>query len=418
MANMNIFKKLELWQKIIIGLIAGIIVGLVFGEQAAAIKPVGSMFLNAIRMMVVPVIFTAVVGAIISLTNLRQMARISVKTLAVYISTMLLAAIFGLLMANLLTPGSGIESGEWSQQLEAGFSAPEALSLIDIIVNIIPSNPVAAFAEGNVLQIVVFGIIIGISINLAGEPAIPVANFFNAFLPVVFKLCGIVMWFAPYGIFALIADITGTFGLNVLLPLLKLVGTIWLTCFLVWVMYGIFISLMRLSPFKFFQGAASAITFAMTTSSSTATLPVSIDCAENKLGIPKQLARFMLPIGASLNLNGLCIYLSIVTVFAANFYGVHLSWEQYVLVVVTIIFACLGAGGVPGTGLIVMSAVISAAGLPIGVIALVAGVDRLNDMAQTSTNVLGDLFTATLLAKHEKVLDHSAYTRKDGTLGN
>ena len=225
----------------------------------------------------------------------------------------------------------------------------------------VPANPVGAFADGNILQILIFALIFGISINMAGEKAEPVVTFFKSMSSVVFRLAGIVMAFAPFGIFALIACVLGEFGVHAIIPLLKLIGTVFFGFLLLGLIFysGVIFFFLKLNPGNFFKGIIDAILFALSSSSSTATLPTSIRCAEENLGIPKSIAGFLLPLGTSLNLNGLSIYLSCATVFAANIYGVHLHFTEYVTVAVTIVLTCMGAGGVPGSAIFVISAVMS-----------------------------------------------------------
>lgn len=393
--------SLKPWQQILLALIAGTILGLAIGPKAAYLKPIGMLFINAIKMMVVPVVFTAVICAVISMDDLKKMRRLSIKAFCLYTLSMAVAAFIGLSIATFIAPGSGLQLAKSSVHHAA------MPSLIDTIVDIIPSNPVAAFASGNILQILVFALILGISINLAGKRAEPIANLFKSFSSVTITLTQLIMKFAPYGIFSLMAWVSGEYGINALIPLFKLVLTIYLCCFLlIIIFYAMTLAIYaKVSPFSFFQAIGDAMILAFSTSSSAATLPVTMRCAEEKLGISKKLSGFLLPLGTTMNLNGLSIYLSVATVFAANIYGVELNLAQYFTIVFTIILTSMGAGGVPGSGIVVMSAVMSSVGLPLGAITLIAGVDRLNDMAQTTTNVTGDLYAAAMIAKSEGELD-------------
>ncbi len=397
---------LKPWQRIILGLLLGIATGLIFGQKATYLKPIGSLFINAIHMMIAPVVFTAIVCAVLTMHDPHKMRRIGTKTILLYTACMIVAASIGLGVGTLIAPGHGLQPLPG----DPGSVAKAVPSLSELIINIIPANPVAAFAAGNILQILVFALILGIAINMAGEKSQPVADFFRAFSGVVFKLTAIVMSFAPVGIFALMAWVTGEFGMGALIPLMKLVATVYFCCLLHCVLvYAGSLAALKLEPRHFFKGAVDAILMAFSTSSSAATLPVTMRCAEENLGISKGVSGFLLPLGTTLNLNGLSIYLGVATVFAANMYGVHLSLAQYVTVVVTIVLTSMGAGGVPGSAIIVMGAVMSSVGLPLGAIPLIAGVDRLNDMAQTTTNVLGDLYAAVVVARSEKELNLKVY---------
>lgn len=386
------------WQQILVALIVGTILGLLVGPKAAYLKPIGILFINAIKMMVVPVVFTAVICAVLSMDDLKKMRRLSIKAFCLYTLSMAVASCIGLTVATAIAPGTGLKLAN-----DIGQSTAAAPTLVEAIMNIIPSNPVAAFASGNILQILVFALVLGIAINLAGKKAEPVANFFRSCSSVTIALTQIVMKFAPYGIFALMAWVSGEYGISALIPLFKLVLTIYLCCALLAILFYAMTLMVyaKINPLTFFQAIGDAMLLAFSTSSSAATLPVTIQCAEEKLGISKKLSGFLLPLGTTMNLNGLSIYLSVATVFAANIYGVELNLAQYLTIVFTIILTSMGAGGVPGSGIIVMSAVMSSVGLPLGAITLIAGVDRLNDMAQTTTNVTGDLYAALMIAKSE-----------------
>lgn len=409
--NKNVFcywLELKLWQRIMIGLVAGIVVGFALGHHASYLKPIGSLFINAIHMMIAPVVFTAIVCAVISMNDPQKMRRVGFKSIVLYMICMAIAATIGLSIATFIAPGIGLHL----PQPDGATAAAQAIpTLSDLLINIVPANPVAAFASGNILQILVFALVLGISINLAGEKAQPVATFFKSFQSVVFKLAAIVMSFAPYGIFALMAWVSGEFGLQALIPLFKLVGTIYL-CFALHILIvymGSLALVARLNPITFLKGIVSAILFAFSSTSSAATLPISMRCTEENLGVSKSITGFLLPLGTSLNLNGLSIYLGAATVFAANVYGVHLGMAQYITIVFSIVLTCMGAGGVPGSAIIVMSAVMSSIGLPLGAIPLIAGVDRIIDMASTTTNVMGDIYAAVMIAKSENELNQDVY---------
>lgn len=398
--------RLHAWQKILLALVTGTLTGVLLGPKAAYLKPIGSIFINAINMMVAPVVFTAIVCAVTSMDDGQRMKRLGLKTIGLYTVSMAVAAVMGIAIALLIGPGKNFHP-----DLGAQTATQAAPSIIEMIINIVPSNPVSAFAHGNIIQILVFAVLLGISINLTGEPAQPIAKLFRSFSLVIFKLTGLIMSAAPFGIFALMAWVTGEMGLSALIPLFKLVITVYTGCILYSLLfYGSTLAYAaRLNPINFFKRIINPMLLAFTSSSSAATLPVTMKTAEENLGISPDIGRFLLPLGTSLNLNGLSVYLGIATVFAANIYGVQLGLTQYVTIVFSIILTCMGAGGIPGTGIIAMSAVMSSVGLPLGAIPLIAGVDRLNDMAQTTTNVVGDLFAATVISKQENALDLHTY---------
>jgi len=405
---------LPTWKKILIAMVVGIIVGLLIGEKAVYLKPIGSLFINAIKMMIVPVVFTDIVCAILSMNDFSKMRRIGIKTVVLYALSMTIATVIGLSVASLIAPGVGLTLPTNAAAMTVG----KIPAVADLLVNIIPSNIIIAFSTVNILQILIFSIFIGISINMAGAPAEPIKNFFQSLSAVVFKLTSIVMSFAPYGIFALMADTAGEYGIHALIPLFKLIISGYLACFLLCIIfYSFTLSVVgKLNPLRFYKGIANAMILAFSSSSSTATLPVSVRCAESNLGISQSVAGFLLPLGTTLNLNGLAIYLSIASVFAANIYGIHLDLTHYITLVIAIVLTSMGAGGIPGSALIVMGAVMSAIGLPLGAIPLIAGIDRIIDMGMTATNVIGDLFATTLIAKSEGELNHQIYNQADQPL--
>jgi Na+/H+-dicarboxylate symporter len=273
----------------------------------------------------------------------------------------------------------------------------------NILLGIVPSSSFQALATNNVLQILIFAFILGIALKNTGEEGKPVQDLFIAFSKVVFKFCRIVISFAPYGIFALIAAVFGQYGLSVLLPLAKLIGAVYLSCFLLIAIYYTGGLLLRgISPLFFFKGIISPMVTAYTTSSSAATLPITMRAARENLKLDPNVSDFLLPLGTSLNLNGLSIYLAVAAIFSAHIFGISLGLSEYITLVISIVLMAAGAAAIPGSALIVMGAIMQSSGIPIGALPLIAGVDRFNDMAQTVTNVIGDLFAATLLGKRKK----------------
>lgn len=392
------------WKKILCGLLAGIAVGLIFKEKATYLEPIGTIFIHAIQMLVAPVVSVAIICAVISLQDFSKMGRMVGKALVVYGIGMAVAATIGILVANFMGVGEG-----FSLLKEAATTGPvpdaHPFLLSEALVNFIPMSPVAAFASNNVMQILCFSVLFGIAMKLTGEKGEPVRLMFKSLSEVVFKFARIIIEFAPYGIFALIATVFGRYGIAVLLPLLKFIGSVYLGCLLLMVLfYGGGLLLMRLSPIWFFGHAVSPLVTAFTTSSSAATLPITMRCAHKSLKVNPDLADFLLPLGTTLNLNGLAVYLSSATIFAAHLFGIQFDFSQYVTLVIVTVFTAAGAAAVPGSALIVMGAIMGSMGIPLGALPLIAGVDRFNDMAQTMTNVAGDLFATVVVAKSEGML--------------
>ena len=399
-------KKMKLWAKILIGLVAGLITGMVLGPKAEYIKPVGTLFINAIKMLIVPLIFSSLVVGVISMKDPKKMGRIGLKTLALYLGTTAVAVTIGLTLGTLLQPGEGLNLPAVEQAVPK-----EAPSLVDTLVDLVPSNPVDSFASGNVLQIIVFSIFLGLAINLCVEKAKPVADLFEAFAEVMYKLTALIMEMAPYGVFALMAWVAGEYGADVLPSLLRVILGVYLGCLIhALLTYGGCIALLgRLNPIQFFKGILDAQAVAFTTTSSSGTLPATLRCTQKNLGVSKSISSFVLPLGATINMDGTALYQGIAALFVAQAYGIELTFSNYTTIVLTSTLASIGTAGVPGAGLITLSLVLSSVGLPMEGVAIMAGIDRILDMARTTLNVTGDAMVSLLIAKSENELDINVY---------
>ncbi|MDY7116495.1 dicarboxylate/amino acid:cation symporter [Halomonas sp. SSL-5] len=402
----NLWRRIPLWQKILAGLLLGVLAGALMGENASVFKPIGDIFISAIKMLIVPLVFSTLVVGITAMRDPQKMGRIGARTIALYLITTAFAIAIGLLASWLFQPGVGME-----MSFESGVEAKEAPSLIDIIVGLVPQNPVDALASGNILQIIVFAIGLGISLTLIGDKGEPVVRLFESFAEAMYKLTGIVMAFAPFGVFGLIAHVAGSYGLEVLLPLAKVIGVAYLASILhVLVVYSGMLALIgKLNPLRYLQGILDALVVAYSSASSSGTLPISIRCAQNNLGVSEGVSGFVLPVGATINMDGTAIYQGVVAVFIAQLLGVDLSLMDYGMIIVTGTLASIGTAGVPGAGLVMLSIVMAQIGLPLEAIAVIAGIDRILDMARTSVNVAGDLMVTTLVAKSEGELDEGVY---------
>lgn len=410
--------ELKLWQRIFLGLVLGVVVGLIFGKQAALLEPIGKLFINAIKLLVVPIVFASITVGVVSMGDTRAMGRIGVKTIFWFVVTMSIAAVIGISLAQVVQPGAGTEitSYSFTAQGEAALARLDAVkanqNVGTMITSILPDNIVKAFSDnGAILQVILFAILMGVAIIRTGERAQPVTRVLESLSEIILDLAQIVMQFAPFGVFALMATNAGQFGLDILTELAKVVFTIFAGCLIQLIIcYSLLLTFVaRLNPIHFFRGMADAMVFAFSTSSSAATLLTNLRCAKKNLGVSERVADFILPLGATVNMNGLACYLGVATVFTANLYGIHLTFFDYIVAVVTTILAAIGAAGVPGAGLMVMSLVFSAAGLPLEAIGLIAGVDSIIGMASTTTNVVGDTLTAVLVAKNEGELNTHVY---------
>jgi Na+/H+-dicarboxylate symporter len=405
-ASPSFLARVPLWQQILVGLALGVVVGMLFKSLALALAPVGALFLNAIKMLIVPLVFVSLVAGITAMSDSAKLGRISVKTIAIYLITTAFAVSIGLAFGTLFSPGEGM-----NMVASGSEEAKQAPSLVQILVGLVPTNPVMAFAEGNILQIIVFAIALGVSMNLIGEKAAPVVKLFDSLAEVFYKLTDLVMRFAPIGVFALIAGVVASHGIEVLLPLAGVIGVIYLASIahMLLIYGGLIGGLARLSPLRFFRGIAPALAVAFSTSSSSGTLPVSIECARKNLGVSQGVAGFVLPVGATINMDGTAIYQGVLALFIAQAFGIDLNAGQYLMIILTATLASVGTAGVPGAGLIMLGLVLTSVGLPLEGVALIAGIDRILDMARTTVNVAGDLMTTTLVGSSEKELDREIY---------
>ncbi len=403
--------RVPLWGKILIGLCLGVVCGILMGDKALYLKPIGTLFINGIKMLIVPLVFSSLIVGVTSIEDMGKMGRIGLKTIIIYAVTTILAITIGLGLSWITNPGIGASLQAASSTNTAAKAAP---SFIETIVNMVPSNPIGALAKGEILQIIIFAIFIGIAINLTGEKAKPVKVFFEGLAEIMYKLTSIIMAFAPYGVFALIAAVIGKYGVEFLLPLLKVVLNVYAACIIhsIIILGGGLALVARLNPMRFFNGFLDATLLAFSTSSSSAALPASLRCTQKNLGVSKSISSFVLPLGATINMNGTAIYQGVCAVFIAQAYGIDLTVSNYITIVLTSVLAAVGTAGVPGAGLIMLALVLNSVGLPIEGIAIIAGIDRILDMARSTVNVVGDGMASILVAKSENELDIEVYKHK------
>jgi Na+/H+-dicarboxylate symporter len=402
-------KKMQLSTKILVGLVAGIIAGILLqGAPNIAndwIKPFGTLFLNLIKMIIVPLVLASLVVGTCGLGDVKKLGRVGGKTMAYYLLTTAFAVTLGLILSNIFKVGAGFT-------LPANIEAAEAAAapkVVDTLLNIIPTNPIKAMADGNMLQIIAFALIVGSGIIALGEKGKPLFDFFDSLAEVCYIITGGIMNFAPYAVFALIVPVVATNGPKVLLPLLSVILIVYFGCALHAVLvYSSTVSVFaKMSPLKFFKGIFPAQAIAFTTCSSSATLPVNMKCTEENLGVPKSISSFVLPLGATINMDGTALYQGVCALFIANVYGIDLTISQQLTIVLTATLASIGTAGVPGAGLIMLTMVLQSLGLPLEGLALVAGIDRILDMARTTINITGDSACAVVIAASENELDRN-----------
>jgi Na+/H+-dicarboxylate symporter len=407
---------LQLWHKIFIALILGSLAGLVLGEHTSIFAPIGKLFINSISMIVVPIIFVSIVCSVMAISDVSTMKRLTLKSLSLYLITMAIATGIGVCLALLIKPGMGLPK----ELVEASFKSNKMLSeviqvggetsLIDTITSIIPANAIRAFANGDILPTIIFALFIGLGIVAVGKQARPLGDVFQSTMSVMYKIVDFILVFAPVGVFCLIAQVVGTVGVEVLKELSLLVITIWIGCILLAILvYVPLLMFNGLNPLTFFKKMLAPMTFAFSTGSSAATLPLNLETVHKKLGVSTGITDFVLPLGATINMNGLSVYLGVAALFVANIFGVELTLWQYVLIIMTSTLASIGAAGVPMAGIVVMSIVLGGVGLPIEAIALIAGVDRIIEMMTTTMNITGDAVTAVIVSKSEDQLNEQVY---------
>lgn len=427
--------KIDLWKRVIAALVLGMALGLGLryglGAEAGGafaerwISWAGDMFLRLIRMLIVPLIFFTLVSGIIAMGDPKRLGSLGVRTLATYFGTTAIAVTLGLIMATIFRPGASLTpdtfaDADTSRMQSVSESAAQAGGIVDRLLNIVPTNPVEALASGNILQIIFFAIMFGVGILMAGKIAEPVGKWFDGASEAMMKVTIIVMETAPIGVFALMTTVMATQGLGVLQSLGTLAIALYLACVIhIIVTYGGIIvkGILGLPFIPFLRGITDAQAVAYSTASSSATLPVTITCAEENLGVDKAVAGSVLPLGATINMDGTAIYIGMVALFGAQAMGVDVSLTQYVLIAVMATLVSIGAAGIPSAGLFLSGLALAQVGIPeeqaFLIIGFILPFDRLLDMMRTLTNVTGDAAVATAVAKWEGELDEDVFRAAD-----
>jgi Na+/H+-dicarboxylate symporter len=398
---------MSLTKKILLGMGLGIIVGLILNFALPGwyepvngyfLVPLGKLFVNLIKMLVVPIVFVSLILGTAGISDPKKLGRIGGKTISFFLVTTMVALVIAIAAGYLFKPGAG----EFSLN-GANFEAAEAPPVIDTLLNIIPANPLGAMTEGAMLQIIAFSIIIGFGIARVGDKASGLIRLVEQANEVLMYLVQAVMKFAPAGAFALIATAIGGQGMGAIAAMGKYMFVVFIVLVLHMVLtYGSAVSFLgKLNPVKFFKDFSPAMIVAFSTSSSAATLPVSMKTAQNNLGVSKSVSGFVQPLGATINMDGTAIMQGVATIFIAQVYGAELGLGQLLTVILTATLASIGTAGVPGVGLIMLSMVLTSVGLPVEAIALVLGVDRLLDMCRTAVNITGDAACAVYVSSSE-----------------
>lgn len=411
--------------RIVLGMGAGLVLGALikWAEQNGVFPPgfahfidaylvnglillVGKIFIASLKLLVVPLVFVSLVCGAGGLGDSSKLGRIGLKTITLYLLTTATAIMIAVLVANLVDPGVGINLAEG-----ASFVAKESPPLVDVLINIFPSNPVQAMAEGNMLQIIVFAILLGVAVARSGEQGARVIQLFTDFNEVIMTLVTMLMKLAPYGVFCLMVRLFAQQGIGVIGDLAVYFFTVLFVLMLHgFGTYAILLKFIgRLSPLAFYRKMRATMLFAFSTASSNATIPVTMRTVENRLGVKNSIASFTVPLGATINMDGTAIMQGVATVFIAQAYNIDISLSGYLMVIVTATLASIGTAGVPGVGLITLAMVLQQVGLPVEGIALIIGVDRLLDMVRTAVNVTGDSTVSCLVAKSEGQFDQDMF---------
>lgn len=405
-------KRLPLYTKILIGLGLGVVVGLVFGEKAAVIRPIGTVFIRLITMIVVPLVFVSLTLGTASLGDIKKVGRIGVKTFAYFTATTVIAISLGLGLGNLLKPGAALDESvktelqeSYAASAEAGLSRlEERPSTVEILVDIVPTNPIKAMAEGNMLQVIFMALLFGIALTLIPKAkSDPVLALLDSVNDAVIQIVHIAMKIAPYGVLALIASVVGQFGLKVLVALLNYsLVTIAGLAIHAFVVNGLAVRFLgRMNPLTFFRGAKDAMLIAFSTSSSSAALPVGLESAE-KMGVERQYSSFVIPLGTTINMDGTALYQGVSAIFIAQIYGLNLTLGDQLTIVLMATLASIGTAGVPAAGIIMLVMVLKQIGIPLEGISLIMGVERLLDMCRTATNMAGNMASSVVIQASEK----------------
>lgn len=407
-------RKLGLTSKILIGLFLGMLFGVILSKMPGSyikdtvllggiINVIGNGFTKAIKMMVVPLVFVSLVCGVSAMEDIKKLGRIGFKTMGFYLMTTAVAICISLALGVLLKPGAGLDLGTVASQ---STTIAKNQSLSEIILNMIPSNPIEAFAKGEMLQIIFFAMLTGVSISLVGEKAKPLKKLFECANEVCMKMVSVIMMFAPFGVFALITNTFSTVGADAIGSLVKYILVVLLGLLIhVVVVYGgslkVFTKVSFIGFIRKFSKVA-AVTFS--TASSNASVPVSLELME-EMGVSKSIRSFTIPMGATINMDGTAIMQGVAALFIAQVYGIHLGVNDMLTIVLTATLASVGTAGVPGVGMIMLSMVLQSVGLPLEGIGLIMGVERIIDMFRTTVNVMGDNTCTLVVASSEKELE-------------
>ena len=418
-------KKMGLTTKIFVALIAGAILGIIlcylvpdssFKKDVIVegiLYVIGQGFIRLMKMLVVPLVFCSLVCGSMSIGDTKKLGTVGVRTLVFYLATTALAVSVALTVGNLINPGVGLDMSS-IQSSASSVETMEATSLTDTILNIIPDNPINSLASGTMLQVIVFALIVGVILAKMGERAETVANFFSQFNDIMMEMTNMVMMAAPIGVYCLISRTFSNIGFSRFIPMAKymlcVLGALAIHCL------GSYSALMaiftRLNPYKFIRKYFPVMSFAFSTATSNATIPLAIETLDEKIGVSKKISSFTIPLGATINMDGTAIMQGVAVCFAAQAFGIVLTPTDYLTVIATATLASIGTAGVPSVGLITLSMVFASVGLPVEAIAMIMGIDRILDMARTMVNITGDAMCTVIVANQDGTLNRDVFNSK------
>ncbi len=418
-------KKLGLTTKIFIGLLGGLLLGVIlnlwvphssFRDDVLVdgiFYVIGNGFIRLMKMLVVPLVFCSLVCGSSAIGDTKSLGKVGGKTIVFYLLTTALAVTVAITVATIVRPGVGLDMSS----IETGeATVAENVSVADTILNIIPENPIGALADGTMLQIILFALLIGVLLAKMGERTELIANLFNQCNELMMEMTNMVMALAPIGVFCMIAKTFANLGFDAFLPLLKYMGSVLLglliQCLVVYMI--LLVVFTRLNPMRFLKKFFPVMAFAFSTSTSNATIPMNIDTLEERIGVSRKISSFTIPLGATINMDGTSIMQGVAVVFAAQAYGMQLGAQGYLTVIATATLASIGTAGIPSVGLVTLSMVFTAVGLPVEAIMLIMGVDRILDMVRTAVNITGDAVCTTIVAHQNGDMDREVFNRMEG----
>lgn len=397
-----IFKPWRNWSlftRIMIGFVLGIAVGLIWGPGAKALNPLGTILTRLLTMVVAPLVLCLLVCAAADVGDGKKLGRMGIKTVVCFLLSTAVAIVLGLVTSNIIGVGTGVTI----QQTVQTAKAAQEVSMLDTLINIIPNNPFEALAKQNLLQIIFFALILGFALMKLGEPVKPLLDIFRAGQEAMKEITNIVLEFTPYGVFGLMANVVGSNGPEILIPYIKAIAAMYIAgaIYVIVVQAGLMVGVIgRVNPFRFLRTMKEAMAFVFATCSSVATIPLNLECTK-RIGVDDETANFVIPFGAVMNMNGTAIYEAVAVVFTAQIFAIDLSFTQQVMIMLTATLASIGTAGIPGSGLVMLTIVLSSVNLPMEAIGLLAGIDRILNMGRVIPNIVGDAASAVIVSRTE-----------------